>query len=106
MKISELIKLYGLPVKVKNDSWDNDQWFEIISHTRGNGYPGYLNGTVANVMSDGYGEWELYVEPKPKKKLYAYLVRNHGLRSYNISYEESEKIDLHGPRLPQFDCEI
>lgn len=115
MKISELIKLHGVPVKVTMCDFLEGNWFEIIADKRETGYPGFYASGYADKVTDNFDDWELYVAPKPKKKLYAYLSKEIGTSSVSIysgSYvialltEEYDSKHMYLVRAPQFDCEI
>lgn len=105
MKISELIKLHGVPVKLSRDGWPKDIWFEVIAESRGKEYPGFsTKGEVLSFLDSG--DWELYVAPKPKKKLYAWVNKNMELDAYFLAFTESPTYSIYQTRAPQFDCEI
>jgi hypothetical protein len=107
--IKELTDKHGFPVKITRDHPSVHNWFEIIADSRnGENYPCFMSHGVATAIGGDFTDWELWVEPKPKikKKLYAYLLPSIGLRSYHLSFEESDKLSINGRRMPDFDCEI
>ncbi len=117
MKISELIKLHGLPVKITIHEFIEDNWFEVIADKRSGNYPGFWKTGFADKMGDNLDDWEVYVEPTKKIKLYAYLRTLHtpfklsdgcvGIdKSFTLEFFNSETSDSAYTRAPQFDCEI
>lgn len=113
MKISELIKLHGLPVKVKRRF--STAWLEVLCDKRKNKYPGFNCIGEVIALDDSVNDFEIYVEPKPKKKLYGYLSKEIGTSAesiYSDSYvvslltKEIESKHMYLVRAPQFDCEI
>lgn len=60
--------------------------------------------------------WSLYEEPRPKKKLYAFLAKNVGLMGSPITGFSPRYFEQENPepmvqevkliRVPQFDCEV
>ena len=115
MKISELIKLYGVPVRV-NHKDSPTEFFEIIGSSRHvksrDMYPSYDSDGFLLMRLFEEDVWERYVELKPKKKLEAYIVKVKEIYSLRFShvpgcyphYGEILSGDAH--RAPQFDCEI
>lgn len=75
MNLKKLLKEKQLPVKVRLQYWDKDDYFEVINfndlgaigYTKSK-YPYSLN--FCNLY-----EWELYQEPKKKIVLSEYLVK-------------------------------
>lgn len=114
MKISELIKLHGVPVKVTRPGFGENDWVEMISDKRTNGYPCFLSTGSASSFDDYCDDWVLYVEKKPKKKLLAYMVFVY--HEWSLRYGAEGCVfsvinhDIANPaiisRAPQFDCEI
>lgn len=114
MKISELIKLHGVPVKVRQKAWKECFWFEVVDDQRTNEYRGFFHDGEADYYNEDTEEWELYVETKPKKKLEAYIINAHGKWFINFGVA-GEVFEYFNPgsykpasvyRAPQFDCEI
>ncbi len=114
MKISELIKLHGLPVKVRHPLWETPGWYEVIAQSRdASSYPAFDDsGRVTSACIDG-PNWELFVEPTKKIKLEAYIINAHG--KWFLDFGESGQFFSYiNPgdkpalirRAPQFDVEV
>ena len=114
MKISELIKLHGLPVKITRGDFSEGNWFEVVADRRLASYPGFHSNGAVGCMGDSFDDWERYVELKPKKKLEAYIVFREGcngtlefgqipgIKSTSFNGARAPKIY----RVPEFDCEV
>jgi len=110
MKLSELLKDKTFPVKVTHPGWGPGDWVEIIADTRGDGYPGFSETGRATILHafDNETEWKLYVEPKKKKKLYAWIIDNGVMVLRFVENPNMQQCDSLVPiyRAPQFDCEV
>lgn len=121
MKISELTKLHGFPVKVRKQEWSKVDWVEVIADRRELSYPCFNRSGYAVVIEPlDEDVWELYVEPTKKIKLYAYLRTLHtpfkvgteddycvGIdRSFTLEFFKNEISMPEYIRTPQFDCEV
>lgn len=115
MKISELVKLHGLPVKIRHLLWETPGWYEVVAPSRDtSSYPAFDDtGRVTSACIEGEN-WELYVAPKPKKKFDAYVVMVDGV--WSIQFCDSGYLPklpqkhhlttMPYVRVPQFDCEV
>lgn len=108
--LNELWEEHGSGVKARYSNWKADRYFVIMGKARF-GFYGYREaGEASSEISDGKF-WELYQEPKKKKKYYAqmYLTRYDEFYAWNIIHteEENHKSKSYSfKRLPQFDIEI
>lgn len=98
----------GKPVKVRNSKWalGDGRLFTLLGfNEQGNGV-GYHSNGIADQYRDT-DSWTLYQEPRPKKKLYAYLQLKVGHISERplLFYEHNMEVFGHA-RVPQFDCEV
>lgn len=116
MKISELIKVHGVPVKIRRNCYDVGEFREVIAEEKVFRYnPSFEANGARFTMDDVHSDWELYVETKPKKKLYGYLSKEIGKIGESIfsdSYvvvllpRKVETTHSFLVRSPNFDCEV
>lgn len=113
MKISELIKLHGVPLKICHPGINTLRFYEIIGLERGGFYPAYTEAGNLLKIPDDKDTWGLYIEPTAKKKLYGYLAKESGAGAVSI-FGDSYLVVLlpieptigSFIKAPQFDCEV
>lgn len=75
-------------LKVRRDSWDESRWFEVVGVGTDSAIGFEIDGCGSCYpFIDNGNEWELFVEPKPKKRLWPFLVGNSFLKDeYAVKY--------------------
>ena len=99
MNLKELLKDKKLPVKVRLQYWDKDEYFEIIG-SNDKGTIGYLkNGNPKWFPFSRINSWELYQEPKQKTVLSEYIIKSfsNGFTNYYFKSDEDFLTQFNGP---------
>lgn len=99
MTLEELLKDKKLPVKVRLQDWDKDEYFEIIS-SNDKGTIGYLkNGNPSLFMFNCINSWEPYQELRKKTVLSEYIIKSfsNGFTSYYFKSDEDFLTQFNGP---------
>jgi hypothetical protein len=94
MTLEEIIEQYGFGVKVRRKSWGSEEWAIVYGLTpNGLGYAvAWADNSVCHwSRSTVYSDFELYTEPKKKKKMWKWLVQFEKQRPEDTKdYFESE----------------
>ena len=99
MNLKELLKDKTLPVKVKFQHWDKDEYFEIVSFNE-YGAVGYIkNGDPYCWLFRITAHCELCQEPKQKTVLHEYIIKSfsNGFTSYYFKSDEGFLTQFNGP---------
>lgn len=95
--IEECFKDAGskFPFKVYSKQWEIRKYFYCVARAPNKDWLGWDNlGSVQAFLGLG-NDWELYIEPKPKKKLWPWVVEDISRRGfYEVFYSDGEAKDM------------
>lgn len=116
MTLRELLKDNKLPVKVRHRSFEEGEFLCVTAFNTK--YMLVVHRLRRADKEDVYGldflpdsSWELYQEPRPKKKMYAYICVDYSLNGSQVFFypslnEPQDKETIKYYRAPNLDTEI
>jgi hypothetical protein len=109
MTLQECFEAAGsvFPFRVRHDKWDKEVHFNIVAKTPKDAWVGWFNTGDSDAVVGENEAWQLYTEPKAKKKYIPYLISRVVSDVIEIAYYSVDADIVPGRRHPSLpDIEV